>query len=331
MKAFQFSSGRGLHVIDLPTPRPAPGEVLVRMLRVGIGPKDFPSTNVKGDRIPGREFVGVVEEVSDAPGRPSLRAWIAKRVVGSALLVCGTCDRCRSGLSVHCRARRELGEPGRPGCFAEYLTIPASNLTEVPAHVADDDAVLATPLAAASHLARAIPPTSKPFITVLGDNAIALLTALLISRNKDTVRMLTGQPASASVCEKWGLRHRPLADAGRRQDQDVVIDATGTAQGLALAMELVRPRGRIILSHEARRDPESTEYTPYHVLAAAASQEIEVIGARGEDYAGAIMQLGNNTLSPAPLVTGRFPFSQTLQAVEQAELPTQIKVNISLP
>src|SRR5688572_8381124 len=114
---------------DLPRPEPGPGEALVRVLQAGICGTDLELRRgyypFRG--IPGHEFVGVVEQ-----GPAELRG---HRVVGEINVVCGECRQCRAGRSAHCERRTVLGNAGRDGAFAEYLTLPIANLHPVPDEV----------------------------------------------------------------------------------------------------------------------------------------------------------------------------------------------------
>ncbi|MBX7106612.1 MAG: alcohol dehydrogenase catalytic domain-containing protein [Gemmataceae bacterium] len=288
-------------------PVPAPGEAVVRPARLAIGPAEIAESSANQGVVLGREFVGVVERVEPLPGRPSPHPLTGRRVTGSAHVACAACDRCRSGLSAHCRQRVTLGTPRKPGCFAEAFTISVANLVEVPAAITDDEAVLAPAIAAAVHIAGTVPAATRPFVTVLGDTVEGLLTALLLWRRKETVRMLTAGPVAASVCEKWGLKHRSINEAGRRQDQDLVIETSGSPGGFAAAVEFVRPRGRILLTRSPRPGDPSTMA---EFLGSIVRQEIEVCGVRGEDFPGALALLKTASLQVASLVTARGTFEQ---------------------
>lgn len=329
MKAVRIIAGRCVVSTDAAAPLLPPGHALLRPVRLAVAIED---SDQRADRTIGREFVAIVERVEPRAGNPGLESWVGKRVVGSANVPCGACDRCRGGLSVHCRTRKSLGDPDLPGCFAELFVLPASNLVEVPSHVPDDDAVLAPAIAAAAHVARALPPTSRPFISVLGDNAVGLLTALLLSRRRDSVRMLTGGAAAAMVCEKWGLKHRPVAEAGRRHDQDVVIDASGASGGLAIARELVRPRARIIVLWSTIGARVGLGLEPSGgLMEDIAENELEVVGIRGEDFVQAVSLLGEGSIKTAPLISARYSFEQAPLALRAASEPGTIKAIVSPP
>ncbi|MCK6476722.1 MAG: alcohol dehydrogenase catalytic domain-containing protein [Phycisphaerales bacterium] len=328
MKALVVHAGAAA-LREVPSPEPVPGEALVRPLRMALGPGELPSAGgARSGTVIGREFVGVVERVEPAPGRTVGASLVGKRVVGSAHASCGVCDRCRSGLSAHCRSRVTLGD-ARPGCCAELLTIAAANLLEVPPSVSDDEAVLAPAVAAAVHIAGTVPGNTRPFISVLGDTAEGLLVALLLWRRKETVRMLTAGPVASAVCEKWGLRHRPLNEAGRRQDQDLVIETAGSAASLITALEFVRPRGRVLVT---RACEEPAGVPPARdITAAVLRQEVELCGVRGEDFPGAIHLLKSASVQLAPLITRRGTFEQGPDLLNALNPADHLRVVLAAP
>lgn len=82
-----------------------------------------PPAKFTGD-IRRSEFVAVVEK-----GPPE---WLGKGVVGEINLACRNCDWRQRGLARHCPKRTVPGIVKHPGAFAEFLTLPAENLLEVP-------------------------------------------------------------------------------------------------------------------------------------------------------------------------------------------------------
>lgn len=285
------------------------------------------------DRTVGREFVGIVERIGPGSGTGPVRGsganLVGRRVVGSACSACGSCDRCRSGLSGHCRDRLTLGEPGTEGCFADYFTVPASSLVEVPAGIGDDEAVLSSTFAAASHLSRAVPSSPRILVTVIGDGAVGLVTAALLASRSDAVRILTHRPSAAMVCEKWGLRHRPAGEAGRRNDQDVVVDTAGSASSMSLAIGLARPRGMIFVARTTERagGPGPSE----DVCGSIAELELTVRGVRGEDFPGGVAILAGGSIPAAPLVTSRLVLEQVPGCVVDPGFDGMVKVIASVP
>ena len=111
---------------DLPKPEISGDEALIRLSLAGICATDLEL--VKGyagfTGILGHEFVGVVAAV----GQEKHRCWLGRRVVGSINMGCGVCPACLGDGPEHCPQRRVLGIRGHNGVFADYLSLPVSNL-----------------------------------------------------------------------------------------------------------------------------------------------------------------------------------------------------------
>src|ERR1700677_4163519 len=98
------------------------------------------------------------------------------------------------------------------------------------------------------------------------------------------VRAIGKHADKLALCEKWQIRSRPLADIVPRHDQDVVVDCTGSPQGLELALQMVRPRGTVILK--------STTAAGMPInLAPLVIDEINLIGSRCGPFREAIRNL----------------------------------------
>ena len=72
-------------------------------------------------------------------------------------------------------------------------------------------------------------------------------TDAVMAKLNASVRLVGRYSEKLAVCEKWGIKHRHVDDVGRRSDQDIVVDCTGSPDGLDLALRLVRPRGTVVL------------------------------------------------------------------------------------
>jgi len=313
-------------------PVPRAGEVVIRPTRMGVCATDIELCkgymHFRG--VLGHEFVGVVE--SAAPGSDAAaKKWIGKRVVGTINCVCGRCDLCQKGLREHCRDRTVLGIAGRDGCFAERFALPVANLLEVSAHVDDDRAVFTEPLAAAFQIVRQLTIEGRPYVTVLGDGRLGLLCAQVLAKQNATVRCIGKHPRKLGLCEKWGVKHRPLADVGLRQDQDIVIDATGSPSGLATAMQMVRPRGTIVLKTTVApgsspgNSPGSYQSANLD-LSPLVIHEINVIGSRCGPFPDALDALSRESVDVVSLISKRMKLADGVEALRAADAPDVIKV-----
>jgi alcohol dehydrogenase len=299
---------------------PADGEAVVRVRQAGVCATDLEITKgYMGFRgVLGHEFVG---EVLQAP--PGHKDLVGQRVVGEINAVCGRCDLCLSGLSSHCRNRTVLGILNRDGAFADLLRLPPQNLHVLPKTVDDDAAAFVEPLAAAFQVLKQVQVDAKKWVTVLGDGRLGLLVAQVLQDAGCPVRVIGKHPDKLALCERWQIRSRPLADIKPRHDQDVVVDCTGSAAGIELALQMVRPRGTVVLKSTAAAGK------PLN-LAACVIDEIQIIGSRCGPFREAIKALAEKRIDVASLIHRRMRIEQGVEAMELAGRPGVLKVILSM-
>jgi threonine dehydrogenase-like Zn-dependent dehydrogenase len=308
-----------------PDPSPDDGDTLLRVRQAGICSTDLEITRgyMNFNGILGHEFV------ADVVSSPE-KSLMGQRVVGEINIVCGRCDMCLSGLSNHCRDRSVLGILNHDGAFADFVRLPAANLHIVPPTVDDDQAVFVEPLAAAFQVAKQLGPQGRGgavegrrWITVLGDGRLGLLTAQVLRNAGYPVRLIGKHPEKLALCEKWSIRSRTLDDISPRHDQDVVVDCTGSAAGFELAMQMVRPRGTIVLkSTVAAGKPLN--------LAPLVIDEITVLGSRCGPFREALRALAEKEIDVTSLIARRMKLEQGVEAMRLASSPGVLKVIVTM-
>jgi threonine dehydrogenase-like Zn-dependent dehydrogenase len=297
---------------DYPDPMDAPGESIVRVIAAGICGTDLEIVRgyMQFRGVPGHEFVGRVVESKNAALR-------GKRVVGEINAGCGKCALCDAGLARHCPNRTVLGILGRDGAFSEFLRLPDANLIPLPDSIPDDAAVFVEPIAAAyeifeqTHLAR------NQTIAVLGDGRLGAIVALALKGEKYLPIVAGHHREKLERLSALGLD--VALEASLRDKFDVVIECSGSASGFSRAVELVRPRGRIILK--------STAAAAAHInLAPIVVHEISVVGSRRGRFQPALDALAAGKIDPCPLVDGAFALEEGLAAFDAAQKPFNFKI-----
>jgi threonine dehydrogenase-like Zn-dependent dehydrogenase len=243
--------------------------------------------------IPGHEFVGVVEETSS----PGDDAWVGKRVTGEINIGCGRCEWCAAGVKEHCASRAVVGIRGRDGAFAQFLSLPAGNLHEVPDAIDDQTAVFVEPTAAACRILEQIPVDRRARVAVLGDGRMGLLAAQVLRIATPDVTVLGRHEHKLGIAQALGLgtgrSESTVPDSGRF---DVVVDATGRPEGLRRALEFVRPRGIIVMKSTVHGDAALASW-PIVV------DEVTVVGSRCGPFRRAIELLASGAVVVKPLVS----------------------------
>ncbi|MEM7756496.1 MAG: alcohol dehydrogenase catalytic domain-containing protein [Planctomycetota bacterium] len=316
---------------DHPEPTPAPGEVLVRPTLAAISTADLAAARgepaeVNFQGVLGHQFVGVVERAeSDRHA-----ALVGKRVVADPFVVDPASELARRGLARHEPTRTLIGLKGRDGCFADLVALPAANLTPVPDTVSDDHAVFAVPLAAAIHASRIVQLEGKTYVTVLGDSLQALLCAQVMARLNHTVRLLATREDRLAIAERWGVRRRPVEEAGLRNDQDVVIDCTADPAMVARAFGMVRPRGTVVLKRDPLPLPGVPANAPGPDLTPVIANELELVGASLGRAGEAVAELASGDLDLTGLITKRVKLDQGIAGLRAAADPDQLRVVVEI-
>lgn len=305
---------RKLRMRDFPRPVPGPNEVLIKVRLAGICRTD--QELIRGyypyHGIPGHEFVGIV---MDSPGAPS---WVGKRVVGEINVSCNDCQACRSGRRNHCEQRTVLGIADRHGAFAQYLTLPRQNLHEVPGSVPDEAAVFVEPLAAALEIMDQVAIKTSDRVLVIGAGRLGQLVARVFSLTGCKLHVVTRYPRQAHLLREAGINLIEPGDIGDFS-RDLVVEATGAADGFELALRATRPRGTIVLK-STYKGTVQVDFSPVVV------RELTLVGSRCGPFSPALQMLEKRLIDPRPLIDCTLPLADGNLAFEKAGQPGTLKV-----
>lgn len=317
MKALRYEGG-SLRLSDVDVPR-REGEALVRVRLAGVCNTDLEV--VRGyagfEGTLGHEFVGVVEEAPD--GREEL---VGRRVVGEINAGCGECELCRAGDPRHCPRRTVLGIVGRDGAFADYLSLPAENLLPVPEEVGDERAVFIEPLAAACGIMERVQIPEGARVAVIGDGKLGLLCAQAVAALTGAQVTLVGRHESKMrIAARRGVETIRADDVkpSARRAFDFAVEASGSPAGFRTAVELLRPRGTLVLK--------STFHGTTEVSAAPlVVDELTIVGSRCGRFPPALELLRQGAVDVESLVTEERPLSDGVRALARAAEPGVVKV-----
>jgi threonine dehydrogenase-like Zn-dependent dehydrogenase len=282
-------------------------------------------------RVPGHEFIGEVANVQGVSPREKLK-WLGRRVVGEINVACSAhglrpeCDFCRRGLKTHCARRTVLGIVGQDGAFAEYLALPLENLHVVASSVSDEQAVFVEPLAAACEILDQVDVSGVREAAVLGDGKLAQLIARVLLTRIPRVVMYGKQERKLALARHAGIETKHVrgdsSDLKRIKERfPLLVEATGSPTGFALAQELTEARGILVLK-STFHGAAPVETWPIVV------KEITVMGSRCGPFAKALALLRTGKIDPRPLITSTFPLADAQKAMAFAQQPGVMKVLI---
>jgi threonine dehydrogenase-like Zn-dependent dehydrogenase len=326
MRALVLTEAGPQFKATFPLPELNPGEALLRVRCAGICATDLQLWDgYKGGfrGILGHEFVA---EVVAAPGNET---WIGRRVVGEINVGCGQCDLCLRGLGKHCRQRSSAGIINRHGAFADYLTLPVENLHAVPDNVDDESAVFVEPLAAALQLLEQIQLRPTARVYVLGDGRLGLLVAQVLAQTVAEVTALGRNDNKLAILSDRNILTRRIDQPAVLDDllahpADVVVEVTGSPDGFATGLRLVRPGGVLALKTTiAAKIPEFD-------ISRIVVDEITLIGSRCGPFEPALRLLSVGRVAATPLIHARYPLEEGVAALHHARRKGVLKVLIDI-
>jgi len=290
-------------------------EALVRVLLSGICNTDLEIARgyagFKGTL--GHEFVGVVEQSTN-------RKLNGQRVVGEINAGCGKCKLCRAGDSRHCPSRTVLGIAGRDGAHAEFLQLPNQNLFLVPKNVPDERAVFTEPLAAACGILERVSILPSDRVAVIGDGKLGLLCAQVLALTGAQLLLIGKHPSKLQIAEKRGIETTDPEKAGKRIRQfDVVVEASGAAAGFSLALDLLRPKGQLVLKSTFHG---KTELDAARIVV----DEISIAGSRCGRFTPALDLLKKGAVDVDSLVSEEYRLAKGVEAMRRAAARGVLKV-----
>lgn len=317
----------GLWLMDVPEPEVRPGEVLIKVLRTGICGTDLHIRAFDGwarnaittPLVLGHEFVGEVVEV--AAGVADIAR--GDLVSGEGHLVCGKCRNCLAGRRHLCRSTVGLGI-GRDGAFAEYVTLPASNVWVHRVPVDLDVAAIFDPFGNAVHTALSYPLVGED-VLITGAGPIGIMAAAVARHAGARQVMITDvSPYRLELAEKVGVslaldvRTARIEDGqrklGLREGFDVGLEMSGRPEALREMIANMTHGGRIAMlglpAEEFAVD-----------FSRVVTSMITLKGVYGREmyetwYAMSVLLEGGLDLSP--VITGRYSYRDFDAAFDEA-------------
>jgi threonine dehydrogenase-like Zn-dependent dehydrogenase len=335
MKALRYENQK-LSVADVAKPD-VDGEAVVRVTLSGICNTDLEITRGYAgfEGTIGHEFVGVIESLPDvSEARPSGRAsgesnepsltvgllTPGQRVVGEINAGCGSCHLCRAGDPRHCETRTVLGIVGRDGAHAEFLKLPVKNLLPVPDEISDERAVFTEPLAAACGILERAQITEQTRTAIIGDGKLGLLCAQVLATTGASVTLIGKHQGKLQIAARRGIEAITVDQAKlRTREFDVVVEASGSSTGFDLALDLLHPRGVLVLKSTFHG---ATELHAARIVV----DEISVVGSRCGRFAPALELLKTNAVDVESLINEERALADGLSAIRRAGEPGVLKV-----
>jgi len=241
MKALVKKEAReGLWLDEVPVPEIGINDVLIEILRTGICGTDVHIYNwdawsqktIPVPLVVGHEFVGRIIAV----GSNVKDFRVGHIVSGEGHVVCGRCRNCLAGRRHLCKETKGVGV-NRPGAFAEYLSLPMTNVWLLDRAVTHDVAAIFDPLGNAVHTALSFPVLGED-VLITGAGPIGIMAAAVVRHAGARHVVITDvNPYRLELAKKmkptlaWDVSHATVADAqkqlGMKEGFDVGLEMSG--------------------------------------------------------------------------------------------------------
>ena len=311
MKALWLENNQ-VSMRDVPQPKKQ-NEALIKIRKAGICSTDLEL--VKGyypyTGILGHEFVGDVVEADDA-------SWVGQRVVGDINIVCEQCEQCLNGRSTHCENRTVLGIVNRDGTFAEFTTLPITNLHVVPASVSDEMAVFTEPLAAALEIQQQVQIQPTDRVLLIGAGRLGQLIAQTLALTGCDLHVVARHKRQQDLLKARGIKVIAEEDV-QPWRWDIVVEATGSPSGFSLAKQAIRPRGTLVLKSTYKGEMNVN-------FSSIVVDEINMIGSRCGPFEPALRLMESKQVDPTVLIDAQYSLDDALKAFEHAGESGVLKV-----
>ena len=315
----------GIWLQDVPMPEYGVNDVLIKIGKTAICGTDihiyswdeWAQATIPVPMTVGHEFYGEIVEI----GREVRGFKIGQRVSGEGHLTCGHCRNCRAGRRHLCRNTEGVGV-NRPGCFADYLAIPASNVMVLPDNITAEQASILDPLGNATHCALAFNVVGEDVLVTgagpIGIMAVAILRHIgarhIVITDVNDYRLDLARKMGAS--HAVNVKHQSIQDVmdelGMTEGFDVGLEMSGNPMALNEMVKAMNHGGQIAL---LGIPPQETAIDWNHVI----FKGLVIKGIYGREMFEtwykmiAMLQSG---LDVSPVITHRFPVKDYQQAFE---------------
>ena len=257
MQAAVFHGDKRITVEQAERPVPQAGEVLLQVRRTALCGSDTKLWIKGAVHTPGHEIFGVVRQ----PGHPM----DGRRCLVYIPVHCGHCESCSRGDTQMCLNESVLVGWNRPGGYAEFLTVPEQCLLPVPDDIEDDLApLLLDTIGTAAHGIRfvqhLVPPEGAGPVLVTGAGPVGMgAIVALLNLGYTEVYVSDLKEERLQLAESFGARRHPVGDSSRRFR--LIVECSGSHAARSLGMNIVLPRGVLILIGESDQ-PWPVQETP---------------------------------------------------------------------
>ncbi|WP_133127002.1 L-threonine 3-dehydrogenase [Legionella nagasakiensis] len=251
---------QGIWMEDIPVPDYGVNDVLIKIKKTAIcgtdihiySWDDWAQATIPVPMTVGHEFYGEIVEV----GREVKGLKPGQRVSGEGHITCGLCRNCRAGKRHLCRNTLGVGV-NRPGSFAEFLALPASNVLVLPDNISADEAAILDPLGNATHCALAFNVVGED-VLITGAGPIGIMAAAIVRHigarhvvitdvNDHRLELAQKMGVSRAINVKYQSIREAMEELGMTEGFDIGLEMSGNPMALNDMVKAMNHGGRIAM------------------------------------------------------------------------------------
>ncbi len=248
----------GLWMEDVDAPAIGHNDVLIRIKKTAICGTDVHIYNwdawaqktIPTPMVVGHEYVGVIEEV----GGEVADYQAGDRVTGEGHITCGHCRNCRAGRRHLCRNTQGVGVD-RPGCFGEFLSLPAANVFKLPEDISDELAAIFDPFGNATHTALSFDLVGED-VLITGAGPIGIMATAIVRHvgaryvvvtdiNETRLELARTMGASLAINPTKDNLDDAMQRLGMTEGFDVGLEMSGNADAFQSLLQAMNHGGRV--------------------------------------------------------------------------------------
>ena len=311
---------------DVPMPKAAPGEILMKLEAVGICGSDVHYYNhgrigdfvVEYPFILGHECAGTIVEVGE--GVTDLK--VGDRVALEPGVPCGKCEQCRSGRYNLCPDVKFFATPPYDGCLMNYVNFPAEFAFKLPDNVSSVEGALIEPLAIGINAAMTGGVKLGDTVLIFGAGCIGLVS-LLAAKASGAAKVIVADilPNRLAVAEKLGgipinSREKDVVEEVMKltggKGAQVVLDCAGFSKTVVDSMRAAAITGKIVVVGLGESDLNGLPFN----LVSVKELVITSIFRYRNIYPIAINAVSAGSIDISGIISNRFTFDQTPDAYQ---------------
>jgi L-iditol 2-dehydrogenase len=335
VRAAILQSPRKIVLREVAMPEPQFGELRIKLKAVGVCGSDvhlyLGHRILDRPSIIGHEGIGYIDKLGDGVNHLQ----VGDRVVIEPNIPCMHCRFCETGRGNICINKKVTGL-NQPGCFAEYVILPAKHAWKLSDAISDQNAVTIEPAAVALHALFVSKAQPGDTIAVIGLGAIGLLLThlaiafgykVMVTEVNPSKLKIAKELGAIDACEGLAITNETLADKWNHHNAVAIFECAGSDHSVSLATAAA-PRGSEIILLGLSTHPAT--FQPLRLVREGISILPSIVYDHPVDFQHTIQLIESKKINPSFIISRYMPLADLPSAFEIAVKGDDSKIIINI-